>query len=153
MDNAYSLRPVCQADIDLLYEWANDPLVRAQSFSVDPISRATHQAWFTSMLAAADVQLWIYCVNDVPAGQVRGKYNSENELLISYSICAEFRGKGHGKRMIDMVTGAARERFPQVTRLIALVKPENLRSKHVFESNGYCEDYICYSKPCKECNP
>jgi len=31
------LRPVCADDCRMIWEWANDPLVRSQSFANDPI--------------------------------------------------------------------------------------------------------------------
>lgn len=147
MNGYVSLRRAARSDADLLFEWANDPYVRAQSFSAAPISYETHCVWLERILASDDTQIWIYCIDGVPAGQIRCHLNDEMDVLISYSIGAAFRGQGHGKRMIAMIPDAAKERFPQANRLIALVKPENPRSKRVFAVNGFMEAYTCYMLP------
>lgn len=150
MKDSYCLRYASIEDLDLVYEWANDELVRAQSFSSAKISHSEHQAWFSSVLADSNTQLWIYCVNGVPAGQIRCKVTDSQEAIISYSIAAAFRGQGHGSRMIKMLPDVVRKRFPDAVRLLAMVKPQNTASNRIFLSNGYLEEYTCYALPLQE---
>ena len=53
------LRPVCADDCRMIWEWANDPLVRSQSFANDPIPWESHVAWFKRALRDPDMRLYI----------------------------------------------------------------------------------------------
>ena len=44
------LREAQRSDSYQIWQWANDPVVRASSFSPDPIPWETHVAWFESQL-------------------------------------------------------------------------------------------------------
>lgn len=45
MEFMVNLRKAEQSDMDLLFEWANDPAVRKNSFRSDPIPYADHVKW------------------------------------------------------------------------------------------------------------
>ena len=44
------LRTVKKEDVDILYEWANDPITRKNSFSEERIEYITHVNWFNSCM-------------------------------------------------------------------------------------------------------
>lgn len=46
----YSLRPVSEADLELLYAWRNRPEVREFMYTSSEIEPAEHRRWFASML-------------------------------------------------------------------------------------------------------
>jgi UDP-2,4-diacetamido-2,4,6-trideoxy-beta-L-altropyranose hydrolase len=50
------LREVKEADEELVFNWINDPLVRSQSFSSDPISADRHHHWFQQTLRQPESQ-------------------------------------------------------------------------------------------------
>jgi RimJ/RimL family protein N-acetyltransferase len=91
---------VREEDGRLLWEWANDPAVRAVSFSSEPISWQQHWQWFNSKLSSPDCIFYI-AVNlaDLPIGQVRFERTGD-EATISVSLAANFRGKGFGSSII-----------------------------------------------------
>ena len=64
-----SLREVTAKDMDLLYEWANDPTVRQNAFHTEPIPYEDHKMWFAKNLADRDVLM--YSVSDNCTGQRR----------------------------------------------------------------------------------
>ena len=69
---AISLRPATAADEALLLRWANDPQVRANSFSPEPIAPSDHHHWFQRGLANPNRLLLIATAADgCPIGQIR----------------------------------------------------------------------------------
>jgi hypothetical protein len=59
-------------DLMLLFEWANDPLVRANSFTPESILPATHFEWFSRVLKDPDCLLLIVLAGGgAPIGQAR----------------------------------------------------------------------------------
>jgi len=136
----FMLREATSEDMQLLFEWTNDPEVRAQSFCSDPISLDTHQRWFSEKLKCANAQIWILTDCGLPIGQIRCDCNDEEEGIISYSIARDCRRQGHGKRIVQMAYDQIRLRFPKVKRIVAFVKPENIASQRVFLSNGYTDE-------------
>jgi RimJ/RimL family protein N-acetyltransferase len=127
-----SLRKIDQQDAETLFEWANDPVVRANSIHTEPIKWDTHLAWLQSRLAAGTVMLMLE-VDGKPAGQLRFDYDTDHQCWkIDYSISAEQRGKGLGKKIIEEGL-VFLDKFP----VVAFVKPENIPSLRVFEALGF----------------
>lgn len=125
--------------MELLFDWANDPEVRAQSFSSDQISLADHEKWFLEKLNSPIAQIWILTDSGTPIGQIRCDCKGD-EAVISYSIALDYRRQGHGTRIIQMAHEQIRLRFPQMKRIVAFVKPENTASRRVFIANGYTDE-------------
>ncbi|MBR0343401.1 MAG: GNAT family N-acetyltransferase [Oscillospiraceae bacterium] len=138
------LRKATPADIDLIYEWANDPVVRSASFNTAPIPYEDHKKWYDGVMRRDDVQLFVLMDDESPAGQIRLNIDGD-EAEISYSISAAFRGKGYGRKMLRLMTETIRSDYREINTLIAKVKPENAASKALFEGEGYETEYICYS--------
>ena len=138
------LRIVVPADIDLLYKWTNDPAVRMNSFKTDPIPYEDHKKWFEHIMADDKVLQYIMMDDENPVGQIR--LNLENDTAeIGYSIAVEYRGKGYGHKILQLIVDEVKEQHPEIKTLIAKVKPENMASKKLFESEGYEMKYSCYS--------
>ena len=78
-----------------------------------------------------------------PVGQARITVCGET-AEIGYSICAEKRGMGHGKNLLRQLYKQVREDVPEVKKLIAKVKPDNIASQKVFVDAGYLEKYRAY---------
>lgn len=137
------LRRATESDIDILYRWANDPEVRKNSFSTEHISYDTHKKWFSSMMIDKKVAQYILEDEDVAIGQIRIDLDG-NIAEIGYSVSSEFRYQGYGRKMLKLVVKEVEQSFPEVTQLIAKVKPENAASNRLFESEGYELEYYCY---------
>lgn len=45
-DKEFTLRKVKIEDLEILFDWANDSLVRTNSFSTKSITISEHKAWF-----------------------------------------------------------------------------------------------------------
>jgi UDP-2,4-diacetamido-2,4,6-trideoxy-beta-L-altropyranose hydrolase len=131
-----NLRRVRAEDCELLFAWANDPEVRASSFSSEVIPWERHQEWFSEKMADQNALLYVVMgPNDGPIGQVR--YDIEGRrALVSISLGAGFQGKGYGGKCLTL---AAEELFQSTsaTLIDAYVKPTNESSLRMFLTAGF----------------
>src|SRR6188474_950002 len=101
-------RVATHEDVLLLFEWANDPVVRANSFNSEPIMPATHVEWFARTLSDPNCLLLILLeAGGAPIGQARFNRTSAREAEISIALAAEWRGRGIGARAIAVSTAEA----------------------------------------------
>jgi UDP-2,4-diacetamido-2,4,6-trideoxy-beta-L-altropyranose hydrolase len=130
------LRRVEEGDCRLLWEWANDPVVRAASFSSEFIPWEHHQDWFNAKLADPNAVLYLAANPDnVSIGQVRYQVEGPRAQL-SVSLAPEFRGKGYGNRIVAMATEEL-FRSTSVTTIDAYVKAANEASLQLFLRAGF----------------
>lgn len=137
------LRRANKEDMDLLYQWANDPVVRAQSFSISEINYEEHQKWFGELLEDPLRRQYIYVYNGEDIGQIRLTITG-SEAEIGYSIQRDKRGMGHGKMILKLLAEQIKRDNLEVKRLTAKVKPQNIASQKVFLDTGFVEKYQCY---------
>ncbi|MCD8039666.1 MAG: UDP-2,4-diacetamido-2,4,6-trideoxy-beta-L-altropyranose hydrolase [Lachnospiraceae bacterium] len=132
-----AFRKVRPSDVDLLYEWANDKAVRANSFNTEQIPYESHVKWFAGILDAETVYQYILCEDGIPVGQLRLNTDGEN-AVISFSVSPERRGEGLGSAMLKMLPEQIRkDKITGVTKLTGMVKRENAASAAAFEKCGY----------------
>ena len=96
------LRRAARKDCRLIWRWANDPDVRAVSFSPEPIVYEQHVKWFEAKLN--DPNCCFYIAENsrrAAVGQIRFDLK-EKEALMSISLDRKFRGKGHGAGIIEL---------------------------------------------------
>ena len=137
------LRLAVKEDMDLLFEWANEPLVRKNSFSSETICYEEHKTWFERLLQNKNCRQYIYIYDGKETGQVRLTADGEN-VEIGYSICAEMRGQGHGRKLLELVCRHVQQDFPEVQKIIGKVKPENTASQKAFVKAGFEETYTAF---------
>lgn len=138
------LRKAEQGDMDLLFQWTNDPVVRRNSFNTDPIPYENHMKWFNKIMKDPTVIQFILMDDETPVGQIR--LNVEGtEAEIGYSIGSEFRGKGYGHRVLQLVANEVIANHPEIEKLVAKVKPDNIASNKAFRNAGFCTEYNCYT--------
>ncbi|MEW6458902.1 MAG: UDP-2,4-diacetamido-2,4,6-trideoxy-beta-L-altropyranose hydrolase [Bacillota bacterium] len=131
------LRPVFPEDCSLLWEWANDPVVRACSFSSESIPWTQHRKWFQSRREDPDTVHFIVTNEESsPIGQVRFDIHSI-KAEISLSLCAPFRGRGLATKLIRLAVGEFFRITPSVVTVQAYVKPTNQVSIRAFEKAGF----------------
>jgi UDP-2,4-diacetamido-2,4,6-trideoxy-beta-L-altropyranose hydrolase len=133
------LREAAEGDELLLFEWANDPLVRRHSFTSTTIDVDGHGRWFRQRLAnCEDYRIYIgEAGSGVPVGQVR--FERENDVWqIGYSVDALFRGAGIGKRLLALAIERLRADVP-LARIAGRVKGTNIASHHVFQVLGFID--------------
>jgi len=131
------LRPVRETDCRLLWEWVNDPEVRAASFSRHHISWEEHHNWFHQKLGDPNCLHFIFLDgNDQPVGQVRFDIQPHGEAEIDINIDRKVRGSGWGKIILnEAVTNIFNK--TDIHTVNAFIKPENLKSIKAFEKAGF----------------
>lgn len=132
-----SLRPACPEDSAVLWNWANDPLVRRFSFQSDPISWQHHEQWFARKMGDPRCHIWI--ADDAeggPVGQVRFERQDDDAVSIAISIAADSRGKGYAAQLLRLGLRRAARVFPGCVAH-ASIKVENAASVRAFESAGF----------------
>jgi UDP-2,4-diacetamido-2,4,6-trideoxy-beta-L-altropyranose hydrolase len=148
------LQPATAADEALLLRWANDPQVRANSFSPGPIAQADHQRWFQAGLADAHRLLLIACdAQGCPLGQIRfdrqpqpaGKGTREALIDLSLDRCA--RGQGLATELVRLGLQAMEQHWGPATEAVAEVLPDNTASQATFARAGFAVETIPAAPP------
>lgn len=135
-ESSLNLREATKEDAKLIFDWANDPGVRAVSFSSEPIVWENHLTWFTAKLSDANYHIWV--AEDkagTPLGQVRFQLEDDT-AMISISLDAGHRGKNRGSLLIWT---ACRKLFTEsdVSQVLAYIKADNQASMRAFEKAGF----------------
>ena len=137
-------------DCRLVWHWANDPSVRAVSFSKDDIPYDTHIRWFKNKLN--DPNCVFYIADDrnrESIGLIR--YNlSEDDATVSVIVDSRYKGQGYGSHII---TCGSERIFTnrRVNRIHAYVLPQNKASVRAFRKANFRfrEDTIVKGQPAK----
>ena len=129
------LREATNADVRLLWEWRNDPLLRETSLNQDFIPWESHSDWFDHKLSSVDCRIWILQGNGSSVGQVR--YDRDGETVeLTYSIAEIFRGRGLGTVLLQKSVPLACLELG-TAKLIAFVKQGNLASIRTLNRSGF----------------
>ena len=132
-----SIRKAQKEDMHLLFEWANEPLTRANSTTQGEILWEDHQAWFLRKLDDPNCFVYISAYQSQPVGMLRMDCQ-DLVATISYSIDKSHRGKGLGKKTLEAgINLFLKESSHAVTKIEALVKPNNIASVKTFEKLGF----------------
>lgn len=133
------LRRATSADVDVYFRWANDAVVRKNSFSSLPISYSDHCSWFYSNLDHPGACLYIFTtIDNTPIASVRFKISS-NEAVLSYLLDEQFRGFNLSKVIVANGTATFFQEYQLISKVIAHVKVENVASYKAFQSNNFIE--------------
>ncbi len=130
------IRDAHEDDCKQLWEGANDPEVRAVSFSPEAIPWERHIQWFSSKLNDPACVLQIAANGDeIPAGQIRYELDGD-QAVVSISLDRQFRGKGYGS---PLIWRSAQKFFENTaaTTIHAYVKEGNEASVRAFQNAGY----------------
>lgn len=127
-----NLRAASLKDVDLLFKWVNEPLVRENSINQEPIVYENHVQWFKKSLSDTDCKIFVLENGEDTLGQVRVNVNERREAYIDYSIDKDSRGKGYGRIIISKLIGELRK-SSDALQLVAEVKTSNKASCKVFE--------------------
>ena len=132
-----TFREANENDTQLYFDWANDPVVREQSYNSNPINFENHKKWFESKINDCSCLMFIFQnEKKLNIGQIRIQKENNKEALIGISIASDFRGRGYAKDMLQIASDFFLKSNP--TFLInAFIKETNLSSKYAFEKAGF----------------
>lgn len=143
------LRPATAADEALLLRWANDPQVRANSFSSGLIARSGHHDWFNKGLANPNRLLLIAMAMDgCPIGQIRfdrlqtsaAPNGRENTIGLSLDRCT--RGHRLATELVRMGLQVMQEHWGMATAAVAEVLASNAASNACFARCGFAKETV-----------
>jgi UDP-2,4-diacetamido-2,4,6-trideoxy-beta-L-altropyranose hydrolase len=133
------LRLATADDRQLLFTWANDPVVRNNSFHSNAINWEEHCAWFLAKIQDPACVMFLAFLNGgPPLGLARFNMQGHSAMM-SVSLAAEFRGRGWGSRLISRACEAFFVAHP-VTRVNAYIKQDNVASQHAFAKAGFSRE-------------
>lgn len=144
------LREATLNDAELLFKWANDPIMRQNSFNPNLIKWENHINWFSNKHGSEDSKIYIAYNENNPCGQIR--FDKKNQYAyVDFFIDKEFRGKGFGKELLlkgfEQISGE----WTGLIAIIGKVKKNNIASRKsflnaLFEESIDTEVYIYVKK-------
>lgn len=136
MSQLLHLRPARPDDARPVWEWLQDPAVRAAAFASDPIPWETHERWFAARLTGGQAP---YLIAEDESGRRIGQVRFERRdgrPEVSIVVEPSRRGKGWGRRLLVEGCALAR-RTLGVGPIEALVRADNAASVKAFEAAGF----------------
>lgn len=125
-----------ESDAALLFGWRNDPLAREMSADQRPLVWTEHLDWIRRLLADGDRLQLIAEEDGAPVAGVRYD-RSEREATVSIVVAPAARGRGLAVRALVEGERAARARWPGLTSLRAVIRPQNAASLKAFARVGF----------------
>ena len=140
-DEHLFLRSVTMDDAQILFDWANDPETRRNSFSTKPIVWDEHVNWLVRKLRDKTSRIYILSNEIDDIGTIRLDFQEKEEsYLISYSVGSCFRGQGYGTKILRLAEDQAKrlkKDNPNAKAIVGKVKGENIASIRCFEKAGF----------------
>lgn len=129
MSVSVRLRLANIADAERLLQWRNDAEARRFSLNPEHVTKQQHLHWLQNSLSDPQRRLYIAEYDGQPVGTARVD-STEECHRISWTVAAEYRGKGVAKAMVKSLVS-------QLTgKIVAEVLPGNVASTRVAEHAG-----------------
>ena len=132
------LRDVHSDDSELLFNWANDDIVRINSISTDKIEMKNHLSWLKNKISHVDTIMYIGEFQHLPIGQIRFDL-IDGRFYVDYSIDKKYRKKGLGSILVRNGLKKIYELYGNKYIIEAHVKHTNIASWMVFKKNCFNE--------------
>ena len=146
---AIGLQPADANHEALLLRWANDPQVRASSFSPNLIARSDHHNWFRQGLADHKRLLLIATAADgCPIGQIRFdrqqlyEQNNSCEVMLDLSLDRCARGFGLAVDLVRLGLQVMEQRWGSDIEVVAEVLSSNHASNACFSRASFVQEPI-----------
>jgi RimJ/RimL family protein N-acetyltransferase len=127
-------------DTDILFEWANEGLVRLNSFSPEQIVFSDHQEWLHDRIESSESMLLIAENEEGQrVGQIRFDASRPETADIDFHVSVTHHGRGYGTQLLvegfRFVVQDGRFR-----RVRGIVKIANTASRRCFEKAGFSQE-------------
>lgn len=140
-----------QSHVDIIYEWANDPVTRMYSFHKDVISYEQHVEWFQRKIKDTNCRFYICQHDNDLIGQIRVDFEN-GKGIVSYCVAPLHRGCGYGSQMLRMLQELLSNDMDviPITILQGKVLHQNVASQKCFLNCDYDrserDEYILFTK-------
>ncbi|MEN8787464.1 MAG: GNAT family N-acetyltransferase [Flavobacteriales bacterium] len=132
--NHWSIRKCQKNDMELVFNWSSEKLVRSQSFNSTEISKEVHEKWFATKLRSDNSLMLVNEFKNEPAGLVRFDIEEINSV-VGILMDKKFRSKGLSFLMLEKSSKAYFETFSKP--ILAFIKESNIASIKTFEKAGF----------------
>lgn len=133
------IRRVQSGDVQISFNWANDPYVRKQSYNQELIQWNSHQDWFQRKLTDINSYYYIFELNGKPVAQVRFQV-SEDEAILGYLVGDSIRSKGLGTSILAKGIEVLLKEVPKPLKIVGYVKKSNIASQRSFEKLSFLKE-------------
>jgi RimJ/RimL family protein N-acetyltransferase len=129
-------RKVNSTDIDIIYNWSNDPEIRQLSYNSDSIIYEDHVRWFNARLLDTSTFFYLFFNEENETiGFVRIEKKDE-EFIIGLLIDKKHRGKLYSPQMLVMAIDDFKSVHPS-EEVHAYIKSYNMASIKSFTKAGF----------------
>jgi UDP-2,4-diacetamido-2,4,6-trideoxy-beta-L-altropyranose hydrolase len=149
-NNKLQVRLAAKVDIDNIYKWRNNPLIRQNSVNPKIISLAEHEKWFEECLNRSNNIILIGEINSMPVGVVRFEIE-KNKAEVSIYLVPDSGVRGCGFYLLSQAETWLKMHIENVKYLNAKVLQNNEPSNKLFVKLNYISQlskfgYLKYSK-------
>ena len=123
-------------DMNIFFNWINDPLVRSLSFNSEKVALKVHEKWFLNKINDANCIMLLFFKSNKPVGQIRIEKYFLKQAVINISISSENRGKGYSVNMLKKASKYFHYKNPEFI-INAYIKSNNLKSINSFEKASF----------------
>ncbi len=120
-------------DAEILFDWANDPETRHNSFNSGSIDWNDHIRWLKNKLNDPASKIYILHTKEKPVGVVRFEINETT--VIGVTVAPDHRGMGLGAEILKTACNTFWKN--NVVSILAYIKKGNIASQRVFEKAGF----------------
>lgn len=128
------IRKCNEKDLDLVYNWSNDKLVRNESFNSSEITKEVHKEWFSKKLKSTNSLLFINEFKNESAGLIRFEIEESNSV-VGILIDEKYRSKGLSYLMLEKSVSTYFETNDKP--ILAFIKESNIASIKAFEKADF----------------
>ena len=130
-----------EEDAELYFNWANDDLVRKNSYNQKKLIYSDHLKWFQAKLRSQECFFYLFLnAKNEAIGQVRID-KVDNEVVIGISVDERSRGKSYSPEMLMQACNDYLKNHPQAV-IYAYIKTDNMASLNSFRKAGFTSEAI-----------
>ncbi len=142
---AVSLSVAGSKEMEKIFTWRNDPVVRHFSSNHDKIDFEQHKKWYEKALKDPDIHILTGSVSNEDVGVLRFEISGD-EAEVSIYLVNKMFNRGYGRALVNAGEIWLTSNFPAVKYIVAEVLPDNEISMKMFEMCGYQLSNIKYRK-------
>jgi len=123
-------------DIEKIFKWRNEPVVRKYSRDSNEINFVEHKKWFDNILLSDNKKLLKGIISNNEIGVLRFDFIGD-EAEISIYLRKEMIGKGYAAAFIKAGENWLHINYPSIKFVVAEILPENKASMNLFKKCEY----------------
>ncbi|MDT0677456.1 UDP-2,4-diacetamido-2,4,6-trideoxy-beta-L-altropyranose hydrolase [Autumnicola musiva] len=130
------LRTAGKEDLEITFQWANNSVVRAHSFTRGEIELIDHSEWFMNKLNNSGCYYLIAQLDKKVIGSIRFDINND-EAVINFLVDPQFHRQGFGIIILKKGLENLKSRYSYLKYVIGYVMKDNIASIKAFQRLGY----------------